>query len=229
MRTGNDSVRWALLASSVIALCACESPLFDDDLREEVEGSGVIASEVRTLGSFTGMSVSGGFQVDVIQSDVEEVEITAEDNLIRFIRTDVIDGTLVVEPDAEVRLRPTESIVVRIQAHEISELSVSGAVILDADVGSVDELNVQVSGAALVRVVGSAEWQGLHLSGASTYHGLDLETDESVVTLSGASRAEVWVHDRLEVNGSGASVVRYRGHPTVIARVTGASTVMPVN
>ena len=79
-----------------------------------------------------------------------------------------------------------------------------------------------------VRVTGSAEWLTLQISGVSRYYGLGVESTEAVVTASGVSFAELWVHDRLEVDGSGVSAIRYRGNPTVIARVTGYSSVLPV-
>ena len=208
---------------------ACDSAVgIDDHGRTDVFGSGTVVTEARTVPSFTGVRASGGHTVVVEQAEVEGVEVTTDDNLLAFVETDVIDGTLVVSLDPQVRLRPTDPLVVRIYAGELSTLIATGAVSLDADIGSVPELNVRVSGASRTWVTGSAEWLDLHLSGASAYHGFGVESIEAVVTASGASVADLWVHDRLEVDGSGASTVRYRGGPSVIARLTGASRVVPV-
>jgi len=43
--------------------------------------------------------------------------------------------------------------------------------------------------------------------------------------VSGASDALVWANDWLEANASGASRVRFRGNPVVVARTSGGSTV----
>ena len=86
---------------------------------------------------------------------------------------------------------------------------------------SVPKLTIHVSGVSQVHVTGSAEWQDLHISGVSGYHGLGVESTEAVVTASGVSVAELWVHDRLEVDGSGVSTIRYRGRPSVMARAPG--------
>ena len=211
------------------AVGACDSAVgIDDDGRAGVFGSGTVVTEARTVPSFKGVRASGGHTVVVKQAEIEGVEVTTDDNLLAFVETDVIDGTLVVTVDGEVRLHPTERLVVRIQAREISTLIAEGAVSLDADIGSVPKLSVHVSGVSQVRVNGSAEWQVLQISGVSVYHGLGVESKEAVVTASGVSVAELWVHDRLEVDGSGVSTIRYRGRPSVIARVTGASRVVPV-
>ena len=221
--------RWTLLASAVVAVSACDSTVgVDDSERTDVFGSGMVVTEARIVASFTGVRANGGHTVVVEQAEVEGVEVTTNDNLVVFVRTEVIDGTLVVSVDPHVRLRPTEPLVVRIHAGALSTLIADGAVSLDADIGSVPELNVRVSGVSQVHVTGSAEWQVLQISGVSTYHGLGIESTEAVVTASGVSVAELWVHDRLEVDGSGVSTIRYRGRPSVIARMTGASTVGPV-
>ena len=211
-----------------MAVGACDSAVGIDDPRTDVFGSGTVVTEARTVTSFTGVRASGGHTVVVEQAGVEGVEVTTDDNLVAFVWTDVIDGTLVVSVDPQVRPRSTEPLVVRIHARELSTLIADGAVSLDADIGSVPELTVHVSGVSQVRVNGSAEWQSLQISGVSEYHGLGVESNEARVTASGVSVAELWVHDRLEVDGSGVSTIRYRGHPSVIARVTGASAVVPI-
>ena len=229
MKMGKQERRWALLTSTVFAVGACDSMVgVNDPERDDVFGSGIVVTEVRAVAGFTGVRVSGGHTVVVEQAEVEGAEVTTDDNLVAFVRTDIIGGTLVVSIDPQVRLRPTEPLIVRIHARELSTLIASGAVSLDADIGSVPELNVQVSGVSLVWVTGSAEWLHLQISGVTAYHGFGVESDSALVTASGVNLAELWVHDRLEVDGSGVSTVRYRGDPSVIARLGGASTVVPV-
>ena len=227
MKTGKQERRWVLLAGTVFAVGACDSMVGVNE-RDDVFGSGIVVTEVRAVAGFTGVRASGGYTVVVEQAEVEGAEVTTDDNLVGFVRTDIIGGTLVVSIDPQVRLHPTEPLIVRIHARELSTLIASGPVSLEADIGSVLELNVQVSGVSRIWVTGSAEWLHLQISGVTAYHGFGVESDSALVTASGVNLAELWVHDRLEVDGSGVSTVHYRGHPTVITRLTGASTVVPV-
>ncbi len=229
MRTEKRNRWWLVLACTVMAVGACDPPVgIDDPSRTDVFGSGTVVTATRAVAHFTGVRVNGVHTVVVEQAEVEGVQVTTDENLVAFVWTHILDGTLVVSVDPQVRLRPTEPVVVRIQAGELSTLIAEGVVHLDADIGSVPKLTVHVSGVSQVHVTGSAEWQGLHISGVSGYHGLGVESKEAVVTASGVSVAELWVHDRLEVDGSGLSTVRYRGNPSVIARVTGWSRVVPI-
>jgi hypothetical protein len=124
-----------------------------------------------------------------------------------------------------VRLDPRREIVVRVESYEIVELSGSGAVRMEAEIGSVPELWVTLSGASELVVWGSAERENVTVSGASLYDALDLEVDRCYLSASGASEALVWVLERLEADASGASHVRFRGDPVVAASTSGASTV----
>ena len=101
--------RWTLLPSALIAVSACDSTVGVDDFeRDDVFGSGIVVTEARIVASFTGVRASGGHTVVVEQVEVEGVKVTTDDNLVTFVWTDVIDGTLVVSIDPRVRLRPTE-------------------------------------------------------------------------------------------------------------------------
>ena len=86
---------------------------------------------------------------------------------------------------------------------------------------------VGLSGASALVLYGGADRLHVDLSGASTLDGLDYQTMRTEVAVSGASTAFVWARNRLNVEASGASHVRFRGRPEVRASVSGASTVTP--
>jgi hypothetical protein len=224
------------LGLAVILVGGCETIVTHEDPTSEdpnrptrVFGSGVVVIESRALESFTTAEARGGsYEVVLELAPTHAVEITADDNLAPLLRTNVREGRLVIAVDPQLRLVPTEPIVLRVSVTEVSELIANGGVLLNADVGAVPQLAIGASGASVVDVTGSAERQVLSISGASVFRGLDLESSESVVIASGVSLAELWAHDHLEVDGSGLSTIRYRGQPVVIARLSGGSTVSPI-
>ena len=219
--------RVALWVCLGFVAAGCDPVVGIDD--PEILGSGRVVTEVRTLASFNGIEARGGYEVQIKLATTERVEITTDDNVVGFIRTDVIDGTLVIASDSTVRLFPTEPIVVQVSAADVTRLSASGAMLVSADIGAVDGLTVTVSGVSRVRVLGSAPWQTITISGVGSYNGRGFETGETRITASGVSFAEVWANDLLDVTGSGVSTVRYLGEPSVIARVSGWATVAPAS
>jgi hypothetical protein len=178
------------------------------------------------VSQFDAVSAGGAMTVIVERTGYEGVTITAEDNLLPHLRTEVRDGVLLLTQAPGIRLDPRREIVIHVESYEVVELSGSGAVRMEAEIGSVPELWATLSGASELVVWGSAERENVTLSGASRHETLDLDVDRCYVGVSGASHALVSVRDRLEVDASGASHVRFRGDPLVVAHTSGASTVM---
>jgi len=215
-------------AAAVLALGGCVLPLninIEDDWDVRVRGSGHVVSVSRSVPAFDAVHAEGAMTVVVDRTGYEGVTITAEDNLLPYLRAEVHDGVLRLRSDPGVRLEPRREIVIQVESYEVVELSGSGAVRIEAEIGSVPELWVTLSGASELVAWGSAGRAYLTVSGASRVDALDLDVERCYVTVSGASEALVWVFDRLEADASGASHVRFRGDPVVVASTSGASTV----
>ncbi|GAB4039472.1 head GIN domain-containing protein [Spirosoma gilvum] len=84
---------------------------------------------------------------------------------------------------------------------------------------------IDLSGATILRLSGQGTTLTAVVSGASLLQAFDYPVDNAGLDLSGASKANVSVNSNLAVKASGASAVRYRGKPTIVQRVSGASTV----
>ena len=59
-----------------------------------VRGSGVLKTEARTVGEFKRISSRGSADVAVKIGSPASVEVTADDNLVQYVTTEVKDGTL---------------------------------------------------------------------------------------------------------------------------------------
>lgn len=213
-------------AGALLAAAGCVVPL-DIDIHDgfEVRGNGRVVSTARPVPAFDAVEASGGIRVVVERTGREGVVITAEENLLPYLEVSVRGGVLHLGPEPGIDLRPRREIVIHVESYEVVELAASGAVTMEAELGWVPELWVSLSGASVLTAWGEADVQHATLSGASRYDGLDVDNLEADLRLSGASQAFVRVRDRLDVEASGASQVRFLGNPWVAARVSGASSV----
>ncbi|MGD2061475.1 MAG: DUF2807 domain-containing protein, partial [Acidimicrobiia bacterium] len=114
-------------------------------------GSGTIVSEARDVGDFNGVDVSGGIHV-VITVDPESTrsQVTSiyDDNLQGKVRTEVVDGTLMVEANANIDVTETDRHV-EVAVASLETLLVSGGAHVDG-AGSASVLAVEVDGGAEV-------------------------------------------------------------------------------
>jgi phage shock protein PspC (stress-responsive transcriptional regulator) len=79
--------------------------------------------------------------------------------------------------------------------------------------GEADEVEVDLSGSSELNLQGLGKRLEADLSGSTALKAMDFNIQEADLSLSGASAATVHAQDRLKVNASGASHVRYKGNP----------------
>jgi uncharacterized protein YaiE (UPF0345 family) len=159
------------------------------------------------------------------QTGREALTITAEDNILPFLTSDVRNGSLILGTAPDVSLHPTRQIVYRLEVQDLCGIVVSGAGDIEAVGIDTPELHVVISGAANVVVQGVADWQDLVISGAGHYMAQELFSLIATVTVSGSGSALVRVSDRLEATVSGSGLVEYIGSPRVDAEVSGTGAV----
>ncbi|MCJ7625848.1 MAG: DUF2807 domain-containing protein, partial [Anaerolineaceae bacterium] len=100
-------------------------------------------------------------------------------------------------------------------------LKLGGVGSITIDSLQAEKLEVRLKGAGTVFLAGKVVDQDIHLAGAGSYKGRNLESESAVVSLTGAGSAEVRVEDMLDVKLTGVGSVRYYGDPIVKKRVTG--------
>ncbi len=191
-------------------------------------GSGRLVTESRPAGGFTAVSVSGAGHLIIEQTGVESLQVTAEDNILPFVRTEVRGERLFLGFEPGVSVNTTRGVEYRVTVAELSEIEASGASrveVLRVDTG---ELIARISGASGYTAAGIADDHRIDLSGASRCEAGDLVSREVAASLSGASYCLVHVQDRLVVSASGASILEYIGHPVLEANVSGGSVVRPI-
>ena len=206
-------------------------------------GSGNIVTEKRSTGSFTGVSAAGGFQVEIKNGPAEEVTVEADDNLIKYIETDVSGGQLRIR--LKVHNVNDAHLKVFITAPEINKLNASAAADIEAKDGlkSSGEINLQASSAAKITtavdapsVKADASSAGeISLSGrtknftaesssGSNIKASQLLSENTVATASSGASAHVHASVTLEANASSGGNINYLGGANVkVSQSSGGS------
>jgi hypothetical protein len=113
-----------------------------------------------------------------------------------------------------------------IKGFDNEELSIdaTGACELYLNV-SVDDLELKFAGASTAEIKGDVEDLKAELIGASKIEAYDLMADRARIKASGASKAEVYASEELDLTSDGVSKIRYRGTRNVSSRDSGMSTI----
>ncbi len=202
--------------------------------------------ELRTVGSFTGVSVSGGIDLYLSQGD-EAVAVSASKSGQNYrIVTEVKNGVLHIEHKSGVTVTWGESrLRAYVSARQLQSIEASGGsdVVMEGSFratdfvvvvsggsdlkGAVDATNLTVkqSGGSDIKLSGTATLLVVEAHGGSDFNGYELTTETCVVEASGGSDIQVSATKQLTAKASGASDVSYRGNPAVDVTASGASSV----
>lgn len=208
-----------------------------------IDGNGNVINENREVTSFNKIDISGGYEVVMNQGDKEQLEIEIDENLLEYIKTEVKNNTLFIS--SEESFGRTEALKLYITVVNIEDLEVSGAIELtnkgtyigkelDIDVSGAADINLDLelerltmdlSGASETTLKGSADDFEIELSGAGELDAEKFKTQHTVLDISGAGEAIVFVKETLDVEISGAGSVRYKGNPTIKKDISGAGSI----
>lgn len=190
-----------------------------------VGGSGTITRETRTVSDFTAVSLSGSGRLIVEPGEAESLEITADDNLLPLLTSEVQDGRLHLGVKRGTSLRPSQEIVygVTVKSLEAVDLSGSGSIELKEVKGK--RLKVGLSGSGSVTGSGEVEQLNLHVSGSGKLNTEHLKARAVTVSISGSARVVVAAGEQLDVQVSGSGTIEYVGDPKVSQRISGSGSV----
>ena len=219
-----------LLISSGILLSSCST--------RRVKGNGDIVKQERKESSFNAVKVSGAFDVYFSQSDEQEIQIEADENLMRYIETNVEDGVLRIRTKNGVNLRPTQDMKVYVKAPKYRSVSIAGSGNLVAETninlnekirlsiaGSGDiklqELNapqvdVNISGSGTAQGHGSTRDIDIDVAGSGDVKMGELKAENAKISIAGSGNVWVFASMKLEVKVAGGGDIHYYGNPADI-------------
>jgi len=213
-----------------------------------VHGSGNQRSEDRKVGDFSQITISGGYHVVLKQDSSFSIKITADDNLLKYIKTNVTGDRLHIY--SKRNFCNNGEILVNIGIKNLEEVKASGAVEVESDgkihtqdlrfkLSGVTKVTMELnaanvttsgSGATELYLKGQASSHHIDISGSGKVHAFDFVVGSCEIQTSGVGESEVNVLNSLSVHSSGASEVKYKGNPSNVTNdKSGASSVEKVD
>jgi len=208
-----------VLAAAVVALLARGGPSSSG-----VQGSGVAATQSRTLPRFSGLDLAGSNDVTVVAGGPQSVVVHADSNLIRYVTTRVVAGTLVIGTTGSFTTRTPMGVEVSVPSLAAVKLSGSGAISVTRI--EARQLTVTLSGSGVLAASGTATRLDVTVGGSGLAQLSDLIARDvhAVVTGSGLIRVTATASLNAAVPGTGAII--YSGNPPqVTSSVTGTGAV----
>jgi hypothetical protein len=204
-----------VIVAALLALAGCS---FNN-------GSGKVVDDTRSVSGFSRISVGGNAKVIVDQDGRESLTISAEDNLLPYLTSQVRGDTLELGIQDGESIRPTRDIVYHITVKDLRGLSISGSGDVDIRNVDTDQLMIEVDGSGKITAAGRADTQTISISGQGDYQAKDLESSTTVIDIAGSGSAQVSASQSLDVTISGSGDIEYSGDPSVKKSISGSGEV----
>lgn len=228
----------------LLAGCIVDIDVDDDD--RTIRGSGVVTSVERSLRSFDSVAFATSGQLTIEFGDEESIRIETDDNLLDHIETFVRDGSLHIEVEEGIDIRPHRGIHYRLTVRDLDGVSILGSGEIEfaevhrenlgiAILGSgnvriaslmTSSLEIVIAGSGDVHVAGSSSDLEISVSGSGNLMGRDLEVEHASVAILGSGSATLCISDRLEASILGSGSIHYYGSPSVQASILGSGRVV---
>ena len=200
----------------------------DDNGKVRIVGSGNVITESRTLDPFDEIEIRSVIDANIIFGISPELTVTADDNIIDLVSTEVNQNKLIVTlPDGEyeditVIINSTNPDIQSISATGVNNISVSGF-------QNLDQLDVNITGVGNLEMVGSAELLNVNNSGSTNVFGFDFIAKTCNINLSGVGNIQITVTDLLTGSLTGVGNIFYKGNPQVSVSVSGVGNLINSN
>jgi len=212
---------------------------------ESLVGSGNLDTETYTFSDFTEVEISSAFEFEIQQSSSYSINVTADDNIMEYVRVSQDGKTLKIGLSRVIWVGPvtlkawvtmpvfsgldvsgaSRGTVSGFSSTEGLVITVSGASRVTGDIVT-GNIAFDVSGASSIQLEGSANDMVADVSGASSLKLDDFIVNNAYVDFSGASSGTINLNGRLDADLSGASRLWYIGEPTMgDVNTSGASTI----
>jgi hypothetical protein len=188
-------------------------------------GSGVARRETRQLAAFSSLEVSGDLRARVAAGAPSPVTITADDNLLPLLLTELVGGRLVAGWRWDASVQPRIPPTLELQTPVLAGARASGDSSIEATTGAVDRFNAHSSGAARITVrMLEAGHATVQASGDSSVE-IDGRAAALEVTASGSAETGLRFLDAGDVTalGSGDAQLEVRAASAIAGVLSGAS------
>ncbi len=212
---------------------------------ECIKGVGEEIPETRSVEPFDAIELNSFINVSFRQikkSGVDKVVVTAQENLLPYIKVTVENDELVleveecIETDKDITLeiygRNLRSITTngsgdfnsdgKLVLQKLSlENNGSGDMIIKTDAQSVE---LEANGSGDVTLSGSSDYLEVESNGSGDVEALELRTFEAETVLNGSGDISVYAKENLEVDINGAGDVIYKGKAKITKTLNGAGS-----
>jgi hypothetical protein len=193
-----------------------------------IRGSGVSATQARSVPEFHGIRIEGSCDVVATVGGEASLSVTADDNLIEYLTTEVHEGVLVISTREGISASYSVGPMAKIQLKSLDSVSIEGSGNVEAGGIDCESFVAAIGGSGEMSLRGKARRVAVSVAGSGDADLGGLEAQEAHVQIDGSGDVRVNCSQSLSAAVSGSGDVEYLGSPATTVSVSGSGSVHPV-
>ena len=189
--------------------------------KNNIQGSGNIISESRELNNFTSIILLGSIDVNIKTSESNNCVVVADDNLIPYIKTEVVNNKLNISLNES--YSSEEKLVVNINTPNYDEVSLSGSGNINILDFKKNNLSLNISGSGNITGNGEVETLVVKINGSGNLMSKEIKSKSATITINGSGDAEVFASDSISAKINGSGNIEYFGNPENVDSIINGS------
>lgn len=210
-----------------------------------VEGNGVVETQDRTPGAFTGIRTRGSVEV-TLQEGPPSVSIQTDSNILPYVITSVDGDLLTIDFKENVCVKARVKAIVHVPSvHMLSiegagnitgtapfspntlALSITGSGNITFAGTTTSTVSASITGSGDIYLRGNTTSLSALVAGSGDIHAFDLPAEKATASIRGSGNVEVHVTRHLNATITGSGSIFYMGNPIVSTSITGSGKVYP--
>lgn len=212
---------------------------------DEIIGSGNFVDYERSLTGFFSVTNEIVAEININHGDIFSFSFSVDENIEKYITSTISNGELVISKSSDINLSDY-TLTIDIVMPALKIIALEGVGSFNAGTFNEDSIWLDQSGVGTISLNSHVEYLNstlagpgnISLSGTATKHiathssigslgAYSLNTDTTIITISGVGNAYVDVSDYLNATVSGIGSIYYQGSPVIETTVTGTGVVEP--
>ena len=189
--------------------------------KNNIQGSGNIISESRELNNFTSIMLLGSIDVNIKTSESNNCVVVADDNLIPYIKTEVVNNKLNISLNES--YSSEEKLVVNINTPNYDEVSLSGSGNINILDFKNNNLSLNISGSGNITGNGEVETLVVKINGSGNLMSKEIKSKSATITINGSGDGEVFASDSISAKINGSGNIKYFGNPENVDSIINGS------
>lgn len=192
-------------------------------LEQTVKGfDQVAARKICPVSDFTSVDFQATGEVSITMGEIDSVVIEADENILPFLKTEVIGSQLIISETVNVQISDKRPIHYAITMKKLVHASMSGTGDINIDGIDDDLVKFDLSGTGTITAYGKVRTLMANLPGMGFIVCIELEADTVIANHSGTGEIIVRAEHSLNANITGVGAIKYYGDSAnIIQTVTG--------